>query len=484
MALGSLIKVGECEYELPVTYKDGMRVPGVLFGDEALVEAALKDRVVEQVANVAMLPGVVRASLAMPDMHWGYGFPIGGVAATHVDLGGVVSPGGVGFDIACGVRLLRTDLEAAEAGPSIRPLMNEISRSVPKGLGGHGRLSLTKKELVGAMIGGVAWAVEQGFGRREDPVHCETGGVIDGADPDLVSEHAIDRGHQQLGTLGSGNHFLELQEVTEIYDSATARAFGLFAGQLTVMIHSGSRGLGHQVCTDYVREMDRASDRYGIHLPDRQLACAPVDSPEGERYLGAMAAAANFAVANRQLMAHWVRQSFERVLGIGEAELGLQTVYDVSHNVARIETHEASGKELRLCLHRKGATRSLGPGHPLLADSPYAAIGQPVIVPGDMGRASYVLVGTAEAETKAWSSTCHGAGRQMSRGAAKRTFNARDLSADLAGRGIVVVAGSKQGLVEEAPGAYKDVSMVVDVCERAGLSKRVARLRPIGVLKG
>jgi tRNA-splicing ligase RtcB len=484
MALGALIKVGECEYELPVTYKDGMRVPGVLFGDEALVDAALKDKVVEQVANVAMLPGVVRASLAMPDMHWGYGFPIGGVAATQVDTGGVVSPGGVGFDIACGVRLLRTDLHAAETAPHVGPLMHEIARSVPKGLGGHGRLALTKKELVEAMTGGVAWAVGQGFGRPEDPIHCETGGVIDGADTDLVSEHAIERGHEQLGTLGSGNHFIELQEVMEIYDDATAQAFGLFAGQLTVMIHSGSRGLGHQVCTDYVREMDRAADKYGIHLPDRQLACAPVDSPEGKRYLGAMAAAANFAVANRQLMAHRVRQSFERVLGMGEARLRLQTIYDVSHNVARIETHEVDGDRLRLCLHRKGATRSLGPGHPLMADSPYAAIGQPVIVPGDMGRASYVLVGTAEAESKSWSSTCHGAGRQMSRGQAKRTFNARDLRADLASRGIVVVAGSKQGLVEEAPGAYKDVSVVVDVCERAGLSRRVARLRPLGVLKG
>lgn len=479
-----LPRVGPCEYELPVAYREGMRVPGRLFADDALLEMALKDRVVEQVANVAMLPGVVRASLAMPDMHWGYGFPIGGVAATDVAAGGVVSPGGVGFDIACGVRLLRSDLVAEEVRPRIEALVGELSRAVPKGLGGKGRVTLDRRELRAAMAGGVPWAVQRGYGRSADAQRAEGGGVIDGADPELVSDHAIERGHQQMGTLGSGNHFLEIQAVEELHDPELAAAFGLFEGQLTVMIHSGSRGLGHQVCTDYVRELDKAANRYGIALPDRQLACAPASSDEGRRYLAAMAAAANFATANRQVMTHWTRAAFEHALGIGEGRIGLDLVYDVSHNVARLEDHIVDGHSRLLCVHRKGATRSLGPGHPLLAGGPYERTGQPVIIPGDMGRASYLLVGTAQAEEKAFSSTCHGAGRRMSRGAAKRAFPVQQLRGELKERGVVVLAGHKALLAEEAPGAYKDVNEVVDVCEQAGLSLKVARLRPMGVLKG
>lgn len=478
------IEIGSCEYRMEPSFKQGMRVPGRLFADEQLLDAAVKDNVVEQVANVAMLPGVVVASMAMPDMHWGYGFPIGGVAATDVQGGGVVSPGGVGFDIACGVRLLRSDLVADEIEGSIEQLTHELARSVPKGLGGKGRVSLSPGELAQSMAGGVPWAVSRGFGRREDVTRCENGGVMEGADPELVSPRAIERGFGQMGTLGSGNHFLEIQKVEETYDDRLARSFGLFEGQLTVMIHSGSRGLGHQVCTDYVRELDRAAVKYGIHLPDRQLACAPVGSEEGRRYLAAMAAAANFAMCNRQLIAHWVRQAFERTLGAGEGKLGLDLVYDVSHNLARLEEHEVDGKNMLLCVHRKGATRSLGPGHPLLADSPYSEIGQPVIIPGDMGRASYVLVGLVEAEKKAFSSTCHGAGRRMSRAQAKKRFPLARLRDELDQRGVFVEAGSKRALPEEAPGAYKDVSQVVEVCECAQLSRKVARLRPLGVLKG
>lgn len=484
MAVAPVTRIGTCEYELPTSYKEGMRVPGRLFASDDLLAAAIEDRVVEQVANVAMLPGIVGASLAMPDMHWGYGFPIGGVAATDVVAGGVVSPGGVGFDIACGVRLVRSDLVADEVRPRLEHLMHELTRAVPKGLGGRGRVSLTEKELTGAMAGGAAWAVKRGFGRRADAERAENGGVVEGADPELVSARALERGRGQLGTLGSGNHFLEIQRVETIYDEKRADVFGLFEGQLTVMIHSGSRGLGHQVCTDFLHDMDRAAAAFGIHLPDRQLACAPVDSDEGRRYLGAMAAAANFAIANRQLMMHWVREAFEHGLGQGEGRLGLDLVYDVSHNLARIETHPVDGEERELCVHRKGATRSLGPGHPLLADGPYASAGQPVIIPGDMGRASYVLVGTTEAEPRSWSSTCHGAGRRMSRGAAKRKFRADELRRELSAAGVMVMAASKAGLVEEAPLAYKDVSEVVDVCERAELSVKVAKLRPMGVLKG
>ncbi len=482
MQIEGLTAVGPAEYELAMSFKPGMRVPGRLFADEELVRMALKDRVVEQVANVAFLPGIVGASMAMPDMHWGYGFPIGGVAATRA-RDGVVSPGGVGFDIACGVRVLRTNLVADEVRHLAKEIMHELSRSVPKGVGSHGRIKTSRRELEEIFVKGVGWAAERGYAWPEDLDHIEQGGAHPGADPEAVSSHAYERGSDQVGTLGGGNHFLELQHLDEIYDRGLAEKLGLFRGQLVVMIHSGSRGLGHQVCTDYLKEMDRASRRLGIDLPDRQLACAPLDSPEARRYLAAMAAAANYALCNRQCMAHWVRQSFERIFGKSAEALGMSLLFDVSHNIAKIEEHEVDGKREEVCVHRKGATRSFGPGHPDLHDE-YRETGQPVVIPGDMGRASFILVGTETAMTKSFGSTCHGAGRVMSRKAAKRQFPVDALSRELAEAGIVVVAGSRSLLPEEAPLAYKDAAKVVDICETAGISRKVARARPIGVLKG
>lgn len=482
MSMDALTQVGPAEYELATSFKSGMRVPGRLFADEELVRMALKDKVVEQVANVAFLPGIVGSSMAMPDMHWGYGFPIGGVAATRVE-DGVVSPGGVGFDIACGVRVLRTNLVAEEVRHMVGPLMHEISRSVPKGVGSHGRIKAPRKDMEEIFTRGVGWAATHGYAWPEDLDHIEEGGAHPGANPDLVSSHAYDRGADQVGTLGAGNHFLELQRLDETIDKEIASKLGLFRGQLIVMIHSGSRGLGHQVCTDYLKVMDRASRQLGIDLPDRQLACAPVDSDEGRDYLAAMACAANYALCNRQCMSHWVRQVFERTFKKSAQALGMTLLFDVSHNIAKIEEHEVDGKRRKVCVHRKGATRSFGPGHPDLHEQ-YKETGQPVVIPGDMGRASFVLVGTERAMTKSFGSTCHGAGRVMSRKAAKRQFPLEKLYRELADAGIVVVAGSKKLLPEEAPLAYKDASKVVDICETAGISHKVARVRPLGVLKG
>jgi tRNA-splicing ligase RtcB len=455
-----------------------MRVPGIVFASRELLPDVAADRSLEQVANVATLPGIVGASFAMPDVHWGYGFPIGGVAATDVGAGGVVSPGGVGFDISCGVRVLLSPLEGAELRPRLPELMDDLERTVPKGMGRGAVWNLAgDAELARILTGGAAYAVQRGHGCERDLERCEDRGVLAGADPDAVSERALLRGLHQVGSLGSGNHFLEVQVVDQVLDTTAAAAFGLHVGQVCVMIHSGSRGLGHQVCSDHVRHMEAAMARFGIRVPDRQLACVPVDSPEGESYLAAMAAAANYGRANRQLLAQAARASFARVAGTDRLDL----LYDVSHNLATLETHRVGGRDRLLCVHRKGATRARPPGHPDLPPALVAA-GQPVLVPGSMGTASYVLVGDAGGD--AFHSCCHGAGRAMSRTAARKATSAMALRRELATAGVEVRAGSDRGLTEEAPQSYKDVDAVVATVERAGLARRVARLVPVGVVKG
>jgi tRNA-splicing ligase RtcB len=470
--------VEETPWRWRIEPRGAMRVPGIVFASRQLLPDLTADRSLDQVVNVATLPGIVGASYAMPDVHWGYGFPIGGVAATDVDDGGVVSPGGVGFDISCGVRLLTTALHRDELAPRLAALMDELGRTVPKGMGPGAVWDLgSDAELARVLTGGARYAVERGHGTARDLERCEDRGVLAGADPDVVSDRAVSRGLHQLGSLGSGNHFLEVQVVDRVLDEVAARAFGLQLGQVCVMIHSGSRGLGHQVCTDHVRRMEAAMARYGIHVPDRQLACVPVRSPDGESYLAAMAAAANYGRANRQLLSQAVRAAFSRVLGADQLDL----LYDVSHNLAKLEHHDLDGQRRLLCVHRKGATRALPPGHPDLP-SDLVDVGQPVLVPGSMGTASYVLVG--EAAGGAFHSTCHGAGRTMSRHAATKRVSGATVRRELASAGIEIRASSNRGLAEEAPFAYKDVDVVVETVERAGLARRVARLVPIGVVKG
>ncbi|MEA2693107.1 MAG: hypothetical protein QOJ16_2494 [Acidobacteriota bacterium] len=474
-------QIDEMKWRIP--RQGGMRVDGIVYASAALMEDLREDASLEQVANVAHLPGILGASLAMPDIHWGYGFPIGGVAAMDAEEG-VVSPGGVGYDINCGVRLLRSGLSAEEVQPRIHEVVSALYKNVPTGVGtGRRDLKLGKKDLEGVLTKGARWAVERGLGVARDLETIEEGGVIAGADVDQVTGRAFERGAGQLGSLGSGNHFAEIQVVSEIYDDAAAHAFGLFPGQVTVMIHSGSRGLGHQVCTDHVKTMVAVAARYGFELPDRQLACAPIRSPEGKRYLGAMAAAANFAFANRQVMSHWARESFAEALGMPVDRLGMDTVYDVCHNIAKFETFERDGKKVRACVHRKGATRSYPPGHPQVPER-YRAVGQPVMIPGDMGRYSYVLAGTERAYADTFGSTCHGAGRKMSRTQAKKASRGRSLMREMEDRGVTVMAAGMATVAEEMPEAYKDVAEVVDVVAKAGLSKKVARLKPIGVIKG
>ncbi len=470
-------------WEIPVTYKPGMRVPGLIYADENLVTQIEEDQAVEQVANAAMLPGVIRWAIAMPDIHWGYGFPIGGVAAMRLD-DGIISPGAVGYDINCGVRLLATHLTDEEVRPRLGALAERLFQNVPSGVGAHGRLRLTNTEILEVLRHGAAWAVSRGYGRLGDLGRIESQGTIPGAQPDQVSRKALSRGLDQLGTLGSGNHFLEIQRVEEIHDPHIARVFGLHhPGQVTVLMHCGSRGLGHQVCGDYLEVCGRSLSRYGIMLPDRQLACVPLASTEGQAYLGAMAGAANFAFANRQVITHWVRESFEEVLRQSAESLGLDIVYDVAHNMAKIEEHTVEGELTRVCVHRKGATRGFPAGHP---DVPaeYRAVGHPVLVPGDMGRYSYVLVGTPVAMAESFGSTPHGAGRMLSRGAAKRLLQGVDLVDALARRGILVRAASRNLLAEEASEAYKDVADVVRASDGAGLTRTVARLQPLAVVKG
>jgi len=468
-------------WEIPRT--GAMRVPGIVYASEAMIETIREDQSPQQVANVATLPGIVKASIAMPDMHWGYGFPIGGVAAFDPD-NGVISPGGVGYDINCGVRLLRSSLRVHDIGGRMKDLVTALFRNIPSGVGSARKdVKLSREEVRSVLDRGAAWAVKHGFGSEADLDHIEARGRIPDPDPDAVSDRAIERGRAQLGTLGSGNHFGEVQRVAEIFDETAASALHLFEGQITISLHSGSRGLGYQVCDDSLQLMLEASRRYRIDLPDRQLCCAPLGSPEAIRYLGAMAAAANFAFANRQMMTHWVRQTFEQVLGLTPREIGIQVVYDVCHNIAKFEMHTVDGRTRRLCVHRKGATRAFPPGHPETPEE-YREVGQPVLIPGDMGRYSYVLVGTAGAFEETFGSTCHGAGRRMSRSAAARSARGRSIVRELEDRGIIVRSEGRATLLEEIPEAYKDVADVVDVVHGAGIARKVAKLIPLGVIKG
>lgn len=461
--------------EIPATARRDMRVPARIYADNELWRQIVGDRSLDQIVNVATLPGVVEAVYAMPDVHEGYGFPVGGVAAMRM-ADGVISPGGVGYDINCGVRLLASDLQADDLRPRLESLVHDLSRSIPSGTGRGGALDLSDAELGRLLAEGCRYLVERGFASSGDIDAIEAGGSLPMADPAAVSDRARHRGRDQVGSIGSGNHFVEVQTVDEVFDPSAAEAFGLRRGQLTVLIHTGSRGLGHQVCTDYVRLMDQVMPRYGIVLPDRQLACAPITSPEGERYFAAMCAAANFAFCNRQMITHLVRGMFERALGPAGA---LRLVYDVAHNMAKREEH---GGEV-LCVHRKGATRAFGPSHP---ETParYRVSGQPVFIPGSMGTGSFVLAGTDEAMTASFGSTCHGAGRDMSRSAARRQRSGSEVRHALEAQGILVRCPSNAELAEEAPHAYKDVERVVEVVRRAGLARKVARLRPLGVIKG
>ena len=470
-------------WELPVSYMPGMRVPGLIFADEAMIDSMAGDMAIQQVAHMATLPGIVGNALAMPDIHWGYGFPIGGVAAMRLE-DGVVSPGGVGFDINCGVRLLRTNLNERAVRSQLPEIVNQLFRDVPTGLGRGKRKRAVSIDVEGALARGAAWAVDNGHGRIEDLEAIESGGCLPGADTSKVSDRARQRGAPQLGSLGSGNHFLEVQVVETIADEKAAHAFGITEpGQVMLSIHTGSRGLGHQVCQEYLGVMQRAMEQYRISLPDRQLACAPIKSPEGQAYLGAMAAAANFAFANRQAITERTRRAFQHVLGRSEPAIDIGVVYDVAHNIAKMERHRVNGEEMTLCVHRKGATRALPAGDP---DVPakYRAIGQPVLIPGDMGRYSYILVGQEQARRETFASTCHGAGRLLSRGAAKKKLAGVDMVKVLRGKGVVVRAQSKAGLAEEASEAYKDVRDVVNIVEQSGIARVVARVRPIGVIKG
>ena len=478
-----LIQIDDCRWEIPISYKQGMRVPGLVYADAQMMETIKNDQALEQVANVAFLPGIVGHSLAMPDIHWGYGFPIGGVAATRVS-DGVVSPGGVGYDINCGVRLLRTNMKEQEVRPKIKELINHLFHNVPSGLGSEGKIKIGDKEMVDVMVQGAHWAVKRGFGLQADIGVTEETGRLKLADPDKVSSRAKQRGAPQSGTLGSGNHFLEVQIVKEIYDKGAATIMGIEdIGQVLVLIHTGSRGLGHQVCDDYLKVMAEAARKYNISLPDRQLVCAPVESKEGQDYLAAMACAANYAWANRQCITHWVRESFSKVFGKNQNVMGLEQVYDVAHNIAKIEEYVVDGKDLKLCVHRKGATRAFPPGH---ADVPeqYQSIGQPVLIPGDMGRCSYIALGTEKAMEESFGSTCHGAGRIQSRGAAKRNLRGSDIAQYLESRGITVKAASMGSLAEEASEAYKDVTQVVEVTEKVGISRKVVMTCPLGIVKG
>ncbi|HTY32240.1 RNA-splicing ligase RtcB [Mycobacterium sp.] len=468
----------ETPYRFRIEQEGAMRVPGIVFASRSLLPSDPADMALIQVANVATLPGIVRASYAMPDVHWGYGFPIGGVAATDVDNDGVVSPGGVGFDISCGVRLLVSrGLDRDRLRPRLSAVMDRLDRAIPRGVGTEGVWRLPDRDaLRQVLIGGARFAVEQGHGVARDLERCEDGGVMGGADVAAVSERAVERGLEQVGSLGSGNHFLEIQSVDRIHDPAAAAQLGLAEGTVCVMIHTGSRGLGHQVCTDHVRLMEKAMGRYGIEVPDRQLACAPVRSPEGQAYLAAMAAAANYGRANRQLLTEATRRVFEE-----EVRTALDLVYDVSHNLAKIEVHAIDGQPRSVCVHRKGATRSLPPHHPELP-ADLATVGQPVLIPGTMGTASYVLAGVAG--NPAFFSTAHGAGRVQSRSQAARHTSGDQVRARLAEGGIIVRGTSRRGLAEEKPEAYKDIDAVVDVSHHGGLARKVARLVPLGCVKG
>ncbi len=479
---GPLEPVDTYRWRIPQSYHQGMQVPGLIFANEKLIAGIREDQALQQVANVAHFPGIVKASMAMPDIHWGYGAPIGGVAAMDAQTG-VVSPGAIGYDINCGVRLLRTDLTVEEVRPKLRTLIAALFHAVPCGVGMTGALRLKRQDAERVVTDGARWVVRQGYGVPEDVAHTESAGCLEGADPAQVSDRAFQRGRDQLGTLGSGNHFLEVQAVEAVYDEPAANVLGLSQGQVTIMIHSGSRGFGYQVCDDYLEITSRVMAQHGITVPDRQLACAPLTSEEGRSYLGAMRCAANYAWSNRQCLMHLARLTMERVFGTSWEAMGMHLVYDVAHNIAKFERHRVEGTERLLCVHRKGATRAFPPGHPEIP-ADYQAIGQPVIIPGDMGRHSYVLVGTPQAMEETFGSCCHGAGRVMSRTEAVRQAAGRSIERELESHGIVVMARGRLGVAEEQPMAYKDVNDVVDVVHNAGLAKRVVRLRPLGVIKG
>lgn len=475
-----LKKITDYIWEIP--QQGNMLAPARIYASEKMLKDILADNAPQQAANVAHLPGIVGYSLAMPDIHWGYGFPIGGVAAFDVNSG-VISPGGVGYDINCGVRLMASDLTREEVEPKIQELVKALFHNVPTGVGSEGKVKLTPKELEEVMTKGAAWAIKNGYGDKDELEFIEEHGQMDEANPARVSKKANERGKPQLGTLGSGNHFLEVGYVSQIFNARAAEALGLFQNQITVIIHCGSRGFGHQVCEDYISVMDKAVHKYGITLPDRQLCCTPISSPEGQSYLGAMRCAVNFAFANRQMIAHWTRETFSKIINKAPKYIGLRTVYEVAHNIAKMEEHTFEGKQMTLCVHRKGATRAFPAGHPHIPAA-YQEVGQPVLIPGDMGRYSYVLVGAEGAMEQTFGSTCHGAGRAMSRNKAKKAAHGRDISRELAEKGIYVMGASRGTIDEEIPEAYKDVSDVVDTCHYAGISRKVAQLRPLGCIKG
>jgi tRNA-splicing ligase RtcB len=476
MDLTQLQRKSAFEWQIPAS--GNMRVPVIIYASEQLIRE-MDEKVYEQAVNVATLPGIVGASYAMPDAHWGYGFPIGGVAAFDADEGGVVSAGGVGFDISCGVRALHTGLTAAAVEAVKQELADALYRDIPAGVGRTGRIHLGNREMKEMLVGGAQWAVKQGFGTPEDLERIEERGRMAGADPDQVSDKAKKRQQDEMGTLGSGNHYLEVQRVAEVFLPETAEAFGLRKGDAVLSIHCGSRGLGHQIGTEFLREMVVAAARHGIALPDRELACAPINSPVGQAYLGAMRAGINCALANRQIITHLAREAFARV--VSQAHLSL--CYDVSHNTCKLEEHRVGGKRQRLYVHRKGATRAFGPGHPDLPDA-FRRVGQPVLIGGSMGTSSFVLVGTEQSEQRSFSSACHGAGRAMSRHAATKQWQGRSVVEELAERGILIRSRSMRGIAEEAPGAYKDVTAVVDAADQAGLARKVARLEPMICVKG
>jgi tRNA-splicing ligase RtcB len=477
---GKLERLDANRWRIPKS--GGMRTDGIIFTSEKLLPTLLKDNAPQQVENVAYLPGIVGSAMAMPDIHWGYGFPIGGVAAFDLS-DGIISPGGVGYDINCGVRLMRTDLDVSELKPRLRNLLQAIYNAVPAGVGKKGRIRISRNELQKVLIDGARWAVNKGYGWNEDLTHTEEEGFLEGANPSAVSDRAFERGLPQIGTLGAGNHFMEVQVVDEIYHAKAAEIMGLRKGQIVVMIHTGSRGFGYQVCDDAVKGLGKAVDKYHLSIPDRQLACAPISSSEGKAYFGAMAGAANYAWANRQAIMHWIREAFEQTFGMGAAKLGLHLVYDVAHNIAKFEEHEVDGQKRKLCVHRKGATRAFGPAHPDVP-SDYREIGQPVIIPGDMGTASYVLLGTSKAMSASFGSTCHGAGRVWSRTKALKTVRGHEVKSRLEREGILILSASTKTLAEETPEAYKDIDEVVEVAHNAGISAKVARMRPLGVIKG
>jgi tRNA-splicing ligase RtcB len=481
MSIEKLRRIDETKLEVPIDYKAGMRTKGIIYVDSNL-EKELELESIEQVANVATLPGIVGASMAMPDIHTGYGFPIGGIAAFDIKEG-IISPGGVGYDINCGVRLLRSNLSKEMVIPRLKELIDYLYNEIPSGVGSKGKIRLGPDDEERLLLKGARWAVENGMGDASDLERIESGGCLEGADPSIISQKAYERGRAQQGTLGSGNHFLEVQYVEEIFDERIADALGLFKGQITVMIHSGSRGFGHQVCTDFLEVMGKAVQKYGIILPDKELACAPFNSKEAQDYFAAMKAAANYAWANRQCLMHWTREVFISFFRMSPRELGMSLIYDVAHNIAKIEEHIVNGKKMKLIVHRKGATRAFSPGHPELPDV-YKELGQPVLIPGDMGRASYVLIGTEKAMKETFGSTCHGAGRVMSRHQAIRQAKGRAIWREMEDKGIIVRAAGRETLAEEMSEAYKDVSDVVDVVHKAGISLKVARLRPLGVIKG